>query len=51
MRPKLLAETILSFFNLKEAIYIKGPPGIGKTEIPRQVQRPTVLALCTSTAP
>lgn len=37
MRPKLLAETIFSFFNLKEAIYIKGPPGIGKTEIPRQV--------------
>ena len=37
MRPKLLAETILAFFHLKEAIYIKGKPGTGKTEIPEQV--------------
>lgn len=37
MKPKLLAETIRAFHHINEALYIVGPPGIGKTEIPRQV--------------
>lgn len=37
MRPKLLAETIAAMHHINKTLYTVGPPGIGKTEIPRQV--------------
>lgn len=37
MRPQLLAQTLASFIAVKRPMLIEGSPGLGKTQLPRQV--------------
>jgi hypothetical protein len=51
MRPSLLSDTLKSLVNINRPVLIEGPPGLGKTQLPRQVAADMGIAFAQIHAP